>query len=81
MYHKSEKVLSVQIMESECRSIFRDVTETNTVIPLLVKGSWAPIIEAFAELTSISMCALFGLCGSSYVILSVPQLVKILYGI
>ena len=45
-----------------------------------------PIIEASAELTGISTRALFGLCGlcgSSYVIVSIPkpQLVKMLYGI
>ena len=50
-------------------------------IPLLAKGSWAPINEAFAELTGISTCALFGLCGLcglSYVILSIPQCLNLL---
>ena len=47
-------------------------------IPLLAKGSWAPIIEAFAELTGISTRALFGLCGSSYVILTIPQCLNLL---
>ena len=42
-------------------------------IPLLAKGSWTPIIEAFAKLTVISSHALFGLCGSSYVILSIAS--------
>ena len=46
--------------------------EIGRIIPLLAKGSMAPIIEAFAELTGISTRALFGLCGSSYVILSIP---------
>ena len=32
-------------------------------VPLLAKGSWALIIEAFAKLTGISTCALFGLCA------------------
>ena len=45
---------------------------------LLAKGSWAPIIEAFAELTGISTHALFGLCGSSYVILNIPQCLNLL---
>ena len=30
-----------------------------TIIPLLAKGSWAPIIEATAKLTGISMCTLW----------------------
>ena len=36
------------------------------------------IIEAFAELTGISTRALFGLCASSYVILSIPQCLNLL---
>ena len=45
--------------------------------PLACQG-FLPIIEAFAKLTGISMCALFGLCGSSYVILSIPQCLNLL---
>ena len=45
----------------------------DTKIPFL-----GPIIEGFAKLTGITTDALFGLCGSSYVILSIPQCLNLL---